>query len=53
MLAFAVLVVIVAIIVTPFIAIINLLDDEFDTKEEFYNNLFIWRVIKSKLRNLK
>lgn len=53
MLALAILIIIAAIIATPFIAISSLFNDEFDTKEEFYNNLFIWRVIKTKLRNLK
>jgi len=41
-----------AVIMTPIMAVLGLLNNEFKTKEEFYNNLFIWRLIKSKINNL-
>ena len=42
-----------AIIITPFVAFIKLIDGDFKTKKEFRENLFIWRIIDAELKKLK
>lgn len=42
-----------AIVITPFVAFIKLIDGDFKTKKEFRENLFIWRIIDAELKKLK